>query len=75
MSFIHDIYEFKKSFRPIKKSTLKCVHLKNAKEYKLCIINKIFHTVTRGYLNTGFICHDLLNNSLNYLDFICYVAH
>ena len=33
MSFIHDIYEFRKSFRHIEKFTLRCVHLKNAVEY------------------------------------------
>ena len=33
MSFIHDIYEFRKSFRHIEKLTLSCVHLKNAVEY------------------------------------------
>ena len=33
MSVIHDIYEFRKSFRHIEKLTLRCVHLKNAIEY------------------------------------------
>ena len=33
VSFIHDIYEFNKSFRNIEKLTLKWVHLKNAVEY------------------------------------------
>ena len=33
MSFIQDIYEFRKSFRHIEKLTLRCVHLKNAVEF------------------------------------------
>ena len=33
MSFIHDIYEFKKSFRYIEKLTLRRVHLKSGLEY------------------------------------------
>ena len=33
MSFIHDIYEFRKSFRHIENLTLRCVHLKDAIEY------------------------------------------
>ena len=39
MSFIHDIYEFKKSFHNIEKLTLKFVHLKNDVELiYLCIL-------------------------------------
>ena len=33
MSFIHGIYECKKSFRHIEKLTLRCVQLKNTIEY------------------------------------------
>ena len=43
MSFIHDIYEFQKSFRHIEKLTLRCVHLKNAIEFnETCLNNGIF---------------------------------
>ena len=43
MSFIDDIYEFRKSFRHIEKLTLRCVHLKNAIEFNdTCLNNGIF---------------------------------
>ena len=43
MSFIHDIYELRKSFRYIEKITLRCVHLKNAIEFnETCLNNGIF---------------------------------
>ena len=35
MPFIHDIYEFNKSFRNFEKFVLKCVHLKNAVEFNI----------------------------------------
>ena len=37
MSFIHDIYEFKKSFRNFEKFALKFIHLKNAVELNIYI--------------------------------------
>ena len=51
MSFIHDIYEFRKSFRHIEKLTLRCVHLKNAIEFnETCLNNGIFPNYCHIYI-------------------------
>ena len=51
MSFIHDIYEFKKYFRHIKKLTLRCVHLKNAVEFnETCLNNGNFPKYCHIYI-------------------------
>ena len=51
MSFIHDIYEFTKSFRHIEKLTLRCVHLKNAVEFnETCLNNGIFSNYFHIYI-------------------------
>ena len=53
MSFINDIYEFKKSFRHIEKLTLRCVLLKNAVEFnETCLNNGIFPK----YCHSIFVC-------------------
>ena len=51
MSFIHDIYDFKKSFRHIKKLTLRCVRLKNGVEFnETCLNNEIFSNYCHIYI-------------------------
>ena len=51
MSFIHDIYEFRKSFCHIVKLTLRCVHLKNAVEFnETCLNNGIFPKYCHIYI-------------------------
>ena len=53
MSFIHDIYECRKSFRHIEKLTLRCVHLKNAVEFnETCLNNGIFPKYCHIYIHT-----------------------
>ena len=42
MSFINDIYEFKKFFRHSEKLTSKCVHVKNAMELNMRIVDILF---------------------------------
>ena len=50
MPFIHDIYEFKKSFRNIEKITLKCA----------CLNNGIFQNYCHIYILINYLpgCHD-----------------
>ena len=40
-----------------------------------CNILNLDIELYRGYLNTGFICHDFLKKSLKYSDFFYYRAH
>ena len=54
MTFIHDIYEFRKSFRHIEQLTFRCVHLKNAVEIFISDIpfHQIFPYLIREEVET-----------------------